>query len=112
VRRAVRVLSFFADLAPAAPQLISGKTLDWHLAATAHKIVLWIHPVPDLQPRRDLQGQCAKPWTSDGFRTSWGKAHDAAGINGLTFHDWRGSAVVRLAIADATVPQIATFTRP
>jgi hypothetical protein len=28
----------------------------------------------------------------------------------LTFHDLRGSAVVRLAAADATVPQIATFT--
>jgi integrase len=51
-----------------------------------------------------------KPWTSDGFRTSWGKACAAAGITGLTFHDLRGSAVVRLALADATVPQIATFT--
>ncbi len=52
----------------------------------------------------------AKPWTSDGFRTSWGKACARAGIKGLTFHDLRGSAVVRLALADATVPQIATFT--
>jgi hypothetical protein len=33
-----------------------------------------------------------------------------ASIVGLTFHDLRGSAVVRLAIAEATVPQIATFT--
>jgi integrase len=51
-----------------------------------------------------------KPWTSDGFRTSWRKACQRAGIHGLTFHDLRGSAVVRLALADATVPQIATFT--
>jgi integrase len=51
-----------------------------------------------------------KPWTSDGFRTSWSKASAKAGIMGLTFHDLRGSAVVRLALADATVPQIATFT--
>jgi integrase len=51
-----------------------------------------------------------KPWTSDGFRTSWAKACVKAGITGLTFHDLRGSAVVRLALADATVPQIATFT--
>jgi integrase len=33
-----------------------------------------------------------------------------AGVTGLTFHDLRGSAVVRLALAEATVPQIATFT--
>lgn len=50
------------------------------------------------------------PWSSDGFRTSWRKTCDRAGIAGLTFHDLRGSAVVRLALADATVPQIATFT--
>jgi integrase len=51
-----------------------------------------------------------KPWTPDGFRTPWSKACARSGINGLTFHDLRGSAVVRLALADATVPQIATFT--
>jgi integrase len=51
-----------------------------------------------------------RPWTSDGFRTSWRKACAKAGVTGLTFHDLRGSAVVRLAIADATVPQIATLT--
>lgn len=40
--------------------------------------------------------------------------HDAlvaVGINeDLTFHDLRGSAVVRLALSGATVPEIATFT--
>jgi integrase len=50
------------------------------------------------------------PWTSDGFRTSWSKTRARAGVSGLTFHDLRGSAVVRLALAEATVPQIATFT--
>jgi integrase len=51
-----------------------------------------------------------RPWTSDGFWTSWSKACARAGVTGLTFHDLRGSAVVRLAVAEATVPQIATFT--
>ena len=52
-----------------------------------------------------------RPWTSDGFRTSWGKTCFTAGLaDDLHFHDLRGSAVVRLALAEATVPQIATFT--
>jgi integrase len=57
-----------------------------------------------------LANSYGHPWTSDGFRTSWSKACARAGVSGLTFHDLRGSAVVRLALAEATVPQIATFT--
>lgn len=52
-----------------------------------------------------------KPWTEDGVRSSWGKAFVKAKINeDLTFHDLRGSAVIRLALARSTVPEIATFT--
>ena len=51
-----------------------------------------------------------KPWSEDGFRSSWRKACQAAGIVGLTFNDLRGTAVTRLAIADCTVPEIATIT--
>lgn len=64
-------------------------------------------------PRRStliLTNTKGVPWTSDGFRTSWGKLCAKAKIEGLTFHDLRGSAVVRLALAGATVPEIATFT--
>lgn len=50
------------------------------------------------------------PWTPDGFRVSWRKAVAKAGIVGLTFHDLRGSAVTRLALAGASVPEIATIT--
>jgi integrase len=50
------------------------------------------------------------PWTSDGFRTSWRKGCAKAGVAGLTFHDLRGTVVTRLAIAGASVPQIATIT--
>jgi integrase len=50
------------------------------------------------------------PWTSDGFRTSWGKACKAAGVVGVTFNDLRGTAVTRLALAGCTEAEIATIT--
>jgi len=51
-----------------------------------------------------------KPWTADGFRSSWGKARKRAGIVGVTFHDLRGTAVTRLALAGCTEAEIATIT--
>jgi integrase len=51
-----------------------------------------------------------KPWTEDGFRSSWRKACAAAGVTGLTFHDLRGTAVTRLALAGCTEPEIAAIT--
>jgi hypothetical protein len=56
-----------------------------------------------------LANTLGRPWTADGFRSSRGKLSERAHIHDLTFHDLRGTAVVRLAIACATVPQIATF---
>ena len=51
-----------------------------------------------------------KPWTPDGFRSSWRKACAKAGVVGVTFHDLRGTAVTRLALCGCTEPEIATFT--
>jgi integrase len=51
-----------------------------------------------------------KTWTSDGFRSSWAKACARAEIEGLTFHDLRGSAITRLAMAGATPQEIAGVT--
>lgn len=50
------------------------------------------------------------PWTEDGFRSSWRKACAACGITGLTFHDLRGTAVTRLALASCTEAEIAAIT--
>jgi integrase len=50
------------------------------------------------------------PWTSDGFRASWGKACAKAGVVGVTFNDLRGTAVTRLAIGGCTEAEIATIT--
>jgi integrase len=59
-----------------------------------------------------LRNTFNEPWTSDGFRTSWGKAFERAGLGDqdLHFHDLRGTAVTRLALSGCTVPQIAAIT--
>lgn len=49
-------------------------------------------------------------WTGSGFRSSWRKACMKAGVDGLTFHDLRGTAVTRLAVAGSSVPEIASIT--
>ena len=46
-------------------------------------------------------------WTSDGFNTSWRKCCAKAGVVDLTFHDLRGTAITRMALAGCTVPEIA-----
>jgi integrase len=51
-----------------------------------------------------------RPWTPDGFRVSFCKARDAAGIKGLTFNDLRGTAVTRLALVGCSEAQIAAIT--
>jgi len=50
------------------------------------------------------------PWTSSGFRASWRKGIAKAGIEGLTFHDVRGSVVTRLVIAGNTTEQAISMT--
>jgi integrase len=51
-----------------------------------------------------------RPWTANGFRSSWKKACRGVGIVGVTFNDLRGTAVTRLALAGATEAEIATIT--
>ena len=57
-----------------------------------------------------LANSRGRSWTEDGFRTSWGRAAEKAGVEGRRFHDLRGTAVTRLAKAGCTVPQIAAIT--
>jgi integrase len=67
----------------------------------------------DAAPKRSTQiltNSEGKPWTEDGFRSSWRKACRGAGITGLTFNDLRGTAVTRLALAQCTEAEIASIT--
>jgi integrase len=67
----------------------------------------------DATPKRStiiLTNSDGKPWTSDGFRASWGKACKRAGVVGVTFHDLRGSCVTRIVLAGGTEAEAATLT--
>jgi integrase len=68
-----------------------------------------LNVMPRVSPMM-LTNSRGTPWTSDGFRTSWGKAAKQAGIVDLTFHDLRGTAVTRLAEAGCTTPEIGSIT--
>src|SRR5215813_10157425 len=57
-----------------------------------------------------LNSSDKRPWTQDGFRASFRKAQKKAGVVGVTFHDLRGTAVTRLALAGCTEAEIATIT--
>lgn len=55
------------------------------------------------------------PWTEDGFRSSWAAAYERSGLpldegSRLRFHDLRGTAVTRLALAGCSTSEIASFT--
>ena len=94
-----------------------GKTIRLRQGKTGARVVIPVG-VPlkaalDVAAKRStiiLTNSEGKPWTSDGFRASWRKACTAAGVTGVTFHDLRGTAVTRLAVAGATEAEVATIT--
>lgn len=57
-----------------------------------------------------LTSSHGKPWTDWGFQASWRKTSRRAGITDRTFHDLRGSFVVRAIKAGMTLEQIAQVT--
>lgn len=64
----------------------------------------------DALPRDNLRillNSRKRPWTSDGFKTSWGKACDKLGIEDVTFHDLRGTFITEARREGSTAEQIA-----
>lgn len=57
-----------------------------------------------------LATEGGRTWTESGFRASWRKACEKAGVRDVTFHDLRGTAVTRLALAGCSEAEIATIT--
>lgn len=97
-----------------------GETLRFSQSKTGARVLIPVgRPLKAALDARRAEAQSAvtilatasgRSWTPDGFRTSWGKACAKAGIVDLTFHDLRGTAVTRLAIAGCTEAEIATIT--
>lgn len=54
-----------------------------------------------------LLSSTGRAWTSDGLRTSFAKAKKRAGIDGKRWHDFRGTAVTRLAKTNLRLDDIA-----
>ena len=54
-----------------------------------------------------LTSSTGNPWTADGLKTAFQRARVKAGIDGLRWHDFRGTAVTRLAKTRLTIRDIA-----
>jgi integrase len=50
------------------------------------------------------------PWTADGFRASWAGACERAGVEGVTFHDLRGTFVTLAYRNGSSIKEIAEIT--
>lgn len=57
-----------------------------------------------------LTTKTGRPWTPYHFRHAWKAVASDAGIDGLHFHDLRGTAITMLAEAGCTLPEIAAIT--
>lgn len=51
-----------------------------------------------------------KKWSTDGFKTSWGKLQKKYGIEGVTFHDLRGTFITKARREGSNASQIATVS--
>ncbi len=59
---------------------------------------------------RILNNSRGRPWTKDGFKTSWGKECARLKIEDVTFHDLRGTFITNRRREGSTVEQIASIT--
>jgi integrase len=51
-----------------------------------------------------------RPWGTNSFQVGWARACGRVGVVGLTFHDLRGTAITRLALAGCTEAEIAAIS--
>lgn len=97
--------------------VFDGETLRLRQSKTGARVVVPVAaPLREIlvsSPRRAqtiLTTSRGNPWSEEGFRTAWSRLSCRAGIEGLTFHDLRGTTVTRLALAGCTTLEIAAVT--
>jgi integrase len=90
-------------------KLFQSKGNKWITIPVGATLQEWLDEAPK-RAATILTGQKGHSWSSSGFQTEWRKACIKAAIRDVTFHDIRGTAVTRLALAGATVPEIASIT--
>lgn len=59
---------------------------------------------------RILLNSRKRPWTKDGFKTSWGKECSRLDIKGVTFHDLRGTFITERAREGSSIEDIAKIS--
>lgn len=64
----------------------------------------------DKDTLRILLNSRKRPWTKDGFKTSWGKECARLKIEGVTFHDLRGTFITERAREGSSVENIAKIS--
>lgn len=84
----------------------TGKAVSIPVGATLKRFLDGVERVGDTI----LVSSTGNPWTRDGFKSSFYRAVERAGIDDRHFHDLRGTAVTRLALSECSVPQIASIT--
>lgn len=94
-----------------------GKHIRLEQGKTGARVVIpvgkTLKAVLDALPREHpiiMLSSMGRPWTTGSFRVAWHRTARAAKIEDRTFHDLRGTAIHRLSLAQATVPEIATIT--
>lgn len=94
-----------------------GIYLQFHQSKTDKRLKVRVHsrlkamldPLPKDKLRICLNSR-KRPWTKDGFKTSWGKECDRLGIEGVTFHDLRGTFITERAREGSSPENIARIS--
>lgn len=105
------------DLLSLTWQQYDGTHIQFEQGKTKKRVRIKVHStlkaMLDALPRpaiRILTNSRGRPWTNDGFKTSWGKECARLKIEGVTFHDLRGTFITERRREGSTAEQIASIS--